>query len=194
MRTQTNRTAVITIAAELFLVRGFAATSMDDVVQHSGVSKSNIYYHFKSKDELAVAVLDQTIERLHSRFRIVVLNRTEPLPERLYAYTEWLIDDLTGRACVGGCPLMALLVEAGNTNIPLREHLTAFFQQQGHVFTTLLASAQQAATIRSDVPASALAAVLISWIEGSLMLGSIHRQGAVLRQERDALLHMLQPV
>ena len=44
-----NRTKAVEVAAQLFLRQGYAYVSMDEVVRVSGVSKSNIYYHFKNR-------------------------------------------------------------------------------------------------------------------------------------------------
>src|SRR5207245_11721423 len=40
---------------------GYKHTSLDDVLRESGVGKGNFYYHFKSKEELGYAILDQVI-------------------------------------------------------------------------------------------------------------------------------------
>src|SRR5579884_4316313 len=99
MRSISNRDYVVKVVSELFLVRGFSCTSMDDVVKHSGVSKSNIYYHFKSKDELTQAVLDRHISSLQSHFREYVFEGEGTLLQKLQRYTDWLIQELVERDC-----------------------------------------------------------------------------------------------
>ncbi|MGQ0513695.1 TetR/AcrR family transcriptional regulator, partial [Bacillus sp. D-CC] len=47
-----NQKRVIEVAATLFLEKGFAYTSMDELVRVSKVSKSNVYYHFSNKEVL----------------------------------------------------------------------------------------------------------------------------------------------
>jgi len=53
-----KRRQITTVAAELFAERGFDATSIDDIVQRIGGSKSTIYSYFGSKDGLLNHVLD----------------------------------------------------------------------------------------------------------------------------------------
>lgn len=53
-----KRRQIATVAAELFAERGFDATSIDDIVQRVGGSKSTIYSYFGSKDGLLNHVLD----------------------------------------------------------------------------------------------------------------------------------------
>ncbi|HET8842489.1 MAG TPA: TetR/AcrR family transcriptional regulator [Ktedonobacteraceae bacterium] len=191
MRSISNRDYVIKVVSELFLAHGFANTSMDDVVKESGVAKSNIYYHFKSKDELALAVLESYISVLQRLFQEQVLGEQGLLLPRMKRYIDLLIRELAERDCAGGCPLISLMVEAGKTNGSLRERLARFFQQQGTVFTTLLEEGQNQGEILADLPASVLASLITSWLEGSLMLASIRKSATSLQQERDALLHLL---
>lgn len=51
-----RRSELIDAAASLFAERGFESTTMRDIAAHVGKTPGTIYYHFKSKDELLVAV------------------------------------------------------------------------------------------------------------------------------------------
>jgi len=55
---QTKR-KVADAAKELFALKGYAATSIEDIVGETGSSKGNIYYHFKSKEGLFHFLLDE---------------------------------------------------------------------------------------------------------------------------------------
>src|SRR5688572_15957021 len=56
-----TRDAILEAAAGLMHLKGYQATSLDDVLRESGVGKGNFYYHFKSKEDLGYAILDQII-------------------------------------------------------------------------------------------------------------------------------------
>src|SRR6266498_1050664 len=58
---RSTREAILEAASRLIHVHGYNHTSLDDVLRDSGVSKGNFYYHFKSKEELGYAILDQII-------------------------------------------------------------------------------------------------------------------------------------
>lgn len=49
---EASRAAILDAAEALFLERGFAATSMSEIAEHSGVTKSLIHHHFGSKESL----------------------------------------------------------------------------------------------------------------------------------------------
>lgn len=59
-----RRRQLLAVAEALFVERGYAATSMDDVAAEAGVTKLIVYRHFESKDDLYRAVLDRTTVRL----------------------------------------------------------------------------------------------------------------------------------
>jgi len=58
-----TRMALIEAAAKLIAARGYRGTTVDDVVAGSGLSKGTFYWHFKSKEVLLLAVLEERIDR-----------------------------------------------------------------------------------------------------------------------------------
>jgi len=62
-RTDT-RERVLSVAATLFSERGYAGTSIRDISEVLGLSKAALYYHFKSKDEILAAMVEEPIEAI----------------------------------------------------------------------------------------------------------------------------------
>jgi len=58
-RAEATRRALIASARSLFGEKGFAATSVDEVVRHAGVTKGALYHHFRDKDDLYRAVVEE---------------------------------------------------------------------------------------------------------------------------------------
>lgn len=56
-----NRSRIMLEAARLFTRKGFAATSVREIVQAAGVTKPTLYYYYKNKDELFLSLLDFAI-------------------------------------------------------------------------------------------------------------------------------------
>ncbi len=54
--------AVLETAGSLFLEKGFAGTSMDEVARQAGVSKQTVYSYFSSKEQLFAAAIRQKVE------------------------------------------------------------------------------------------------------------------------------------
>lgn len=59
-----RRAQLLSAARDVFVSRGFHATSMDDIAEAAGVTKPVLYQHFESKLELYLALLDDSIDAL----------------------------------------------------------------------------------------------------------------------------------
>ena len=55
---------VLDVALELFSEHGFAGTSLQDIADGLGVTKAAVYYHFRSKDDLLLALVEPVIDEL----------------------------------------------------------------------------------------------------------------------------------
>jgi TetR/AcrR family transcriptional regulator, transcriptional repressor for nem operon len=64
-----RRADLLAAGEELFLAKGVAATSLDDITSRAGVSKGLFYLYFRSKDELLAAMQDQFSVKLADRIR-----------------------------------------------------------------------------------------------------------------------------
>src|ERR1700683_5411434 len=64
-----RRADLLEAARELFLAKGVAATSLDDITSRGGVSKGLFYLYFRSKDDLLTALQDQFSAELADRIR-----------------------------------------------------------------------------------------------------------------------------
>jgi AcrR family transcriptional regulator len=64
-----KRTEIVDAARKLFIEAGYEATSMSAIATSAGVAANTIYWYFKDKDELLVAVLDAELERGLAAFR-----------------------------------------------------------------------------------------------------------------------------
>jgi len=67
-RAQDSRDEILKTAMRLFANRGFHETSMSEVARDAGVSKALIFWHFKTKEELFVAVLNRLLEPYYIDF------------------------------------------------------------------------------------------------------------------------------
>jgi len=61
-QTQDSRDEILKAAIQLFATRGFHETSMSEVAREARVSKALIFWHFKTKEELFLAVLNKLLE------------------------------------------------------------------------------------------------------------------------------------
>lgn len=74
-----KKTRIFQVALELFAEKGFANTSVDEIVERAGVAKGTIYYHFKGKDELFAMLMESGVEFLTNAIREAAAEETDPV-------------------------------------------------------------------------------------------------------------------
>jgi TetR/AcrR family transcriptional repressor of nem operon len=86
-----TRRRILEVAAVAFADRGYAGTSVNDVLKASGVTKGGFYFHFPSKEALALATLRHKQEQWAGVVMAAVLRRPRAI-EQLEAMVEALCD------------------------------------------------------------------------------------------------------
>jgi AcrR family transcriptional regulator len=111
-RKEARPAELLAAALDLFVERGFAATRLEDVAAHAGVSKGTLYLYFGSKEELFKAVIRQGI--------FPVLEQGEALLAQHQGDARSLLQmlllrwwELVGATPLGGIPKL-MISEAGN--------------------------------------------------------------------------------
>ncbi len=73
-----NREQILEKSAEMFKHYGYRKTTMDDIAQAVGKGKSSIYYYYKSKEEIFVAVMEARAEELLQEVKTAVYKAATP--------------------------------------------------------------------------------------------------------------------
>jgi AcrR family transcriptional regulator len=97
-----SRRAILDAAARLATCRGLQELSIGELAQHIGMSKSGLYAHFKSKEELELATIDAAAEV----FENDVIRQVPESPRgtaRVMALAEAFLQHLARRVYPGGC-------------------------------------------------------------------------------------------
>ncbi len=74
-----RRDELLDIAIDLFAQRGFAGTSIRDIAGAAGCSAANVYHHFRNKEALMLAILEQSMRNLPGRLRAAMAAASPPL-------------------------------------------------------------------------------------------------------------------
>jgi AcrR family transcriptional regulator len=75
---EATRQLLVSIARQLFTERGFAGTSIEEIIQRAGVARGALYHHFPGKEALFRAVYDAVQADTASRIVAAALKKTEP--------------------------------------------------------------------------------------------------------------------
>jgi AcrR family transcriptional regulator len=90
-RGETTRRHLIETAAQAFAEKGYAGTSLNEIVKTAGVTKGGFYFHFPSKEALALAVLRYKQEQWAGRVLASTMKHQSSM-DQITAMVEALID------------------------------------------------------------------------------------------------------
>jgi len=119
---EATRVRIIAEAAHQAALRGLTGVSLADVADAVGISKSGLFKHFDSKDDMHMAVVEAVMEQ----FNEVIWKPAEPLAPgrpRLEAVFERWLHWAESEWATSGCPVTALSVELDDQPGPLRDLL-----------------------------------------------------------------------
>ncbi len=180
-----TRERVLDEATKLVLEKGFGATSVNDLLAAAGIKKGTLYYHFPGKDALGLAVL----ERARTAFLASVdecLSATTP-QRGLRRFFDFVLARHRSRGFVGGCLFGNTALEMSDASARYADCVSDLFQQWTSRIEAVILAGQRADQFRSDIPAEHLAQVIVSTIEGGIMMSRLQKQEGPLKRCLDCL-------
>ena len=152
-----DRDQVLTVAATLFNEQGYDATSVADLASRLGLTKSALYHHFDSKEQLLALALDEALDGLEGVLDAPDAAVDDPA-ERLGAVLRGAV-----RVLVDKLPHVTLLLRVrGNSDVERAalERRRAF----DHRVTALVVEAQRAGQVRADVDGAVATRLLFGMV------------------------------
>jgi AcrR family transcriptional regulator len=125
---QLSRTAILLAAAKLATIKGLDGLSIGDLAADVGMSKSGLYAHFKSKEDLELATIEKAAEIFHHE----VLKPAAAAPagsQQLRALADSFLAHLERRVFPGGCFFAAVAMELDTRPGLARDRVIAVQQQ-----------------------------------------------------------------
>jgi len=120
-----TREAIVREAVSLATLDGLEGLSIGNLAHALDMSKSGIYAHFGSKQELQLATIDEA-ERIFQEEVIAPALAAPPGRAQLVAVCDAFFAYLTQRTFPGGCFLAGAVLEMGARPGPVKEHVAAF--------------------------------------------------------------------
>jgi TetR/AcrR family transcriptional regulator, transcriptional repressor for nem operon len=180
---RSTRAAVITAAMRLIHVHGYNAMALDDVLRESGVGKGNFYYHFKSKEDLGHAILDQIVDGFLERTLAPCFADPDGAPfGQIRCFLDRVLEAQRERNCVGGCVIGNLASELSDVHEGFRTRLATLFT----AWQARLAAALESARRRGElVPGSdpeTMARFVVASLEGAILLAKVSKDIRMMEQ------------
>ena len=169
MKGSKRRIAILASAAPIFNRRGFAGTSIADILEATALEKGGLYNHFASKEELAIEAFDYAYAQIEAYFTKALL-AAPPGLARVRAHID-AFERYGERPVIdGGCVVMNACVEADDALPFLRERVSNAFRAMRGVARRNLARAVETGELRSDLDVEQATDFIVATIEGAVLL------------------------
>ena len=171
-----TRWRLLQTAAGLFQRQGYASTGVNQVLVESGAPKGVLYFHFPGgKEQLATESVALSGSALGARMAEAI----EHAPDAgaaVESLAELLSNDLEASGFRDGCPVATVALDAADHSEPIRDACQAVYSSWLGALAAYLRSQGIAGP-----DAGELAALIISSLQGALLLARVHHDTAVMR-------------
>lgn len=168
-----TRDRLIESARFLFWERGYAGTSMAELLAHAEVNSGSFYHFFDSKEALLRAVLEQYMDLLHPMVVDPAFATTVKPLERIFAILAGYRERILVTHCTFGCPIGRLALEIDPENAPAHTLLARNFQ--GWIAAVRECLVEMKGSMPPDTDLDALGTFVLVTMEGGVMLSRSYR-------------------
>ncbi|MGN6490613.1 MAG: TetR/AcrR family transcriptional regulator [Agriterribacter sp.] len=152
-KAEATRLAILQKAFELIYVKGYLTTSIDDIIATTKVTKGAFYYHFKTKDQMGLAIINEILKpTLASSFIEPLQNEQNPL-DAIYNLMDNLLMKNEFLKVEYGCPASNLTQEMTPWNLDFNNALSELTKQWTKVMTATIEKGKKNGFVRNDVNA-----------------------------------------
>jgi len=168
-----TREKIIRKAAPIFNRKGFEGTALSDLMRATSLEKGGIYRHFASKEQLAVEAFDYSWKtaveaRLEGTQNITnTVDRLKRMVRNFRERRDGLVP--------GGCPLLNTAIDSDDGNVALREKARQALAAWIERLRGIAEEGQRNGEIRRDIHPGEMSNLVVSTLEGSLMLNRLQR-------------------
>jgi TetR/AcrR family transcriptional repressor of nem operon len=168
-----TRDRLINSARYLFWERGFAGTSMSELLAHAEVNSGSFYHFFDSKEALLREVLEGYLRLLRPMVIDPAFASVEEPVGRIFAILAGYRERILGTECRYGCPLGRLALEIDPENAPAHTLIAQNFQGWIEAVRECLVAMKPALPPETDL--DSLATYVLVVMEGGVMLSRSYR-------------------
>jgi TetR/AcrR family transcriptional repressor of nem operon len=173
-----TRREIIRKAAPIFNQKGYDGAALSDFMKATGLEKGGIYRHFDSKQELAGEAFDHAWKlAMDARFE-----GTQEISNTLDRLKQIVRNFRDRRAGVipGGCPLLNTAVDCDDGNPQLRAKARQALSSWLHRLEAIVEEGKRRGEVRSEVDSAELSMLIVSTLEGSVMIRCVQKNDGPL--------------
>jgi AcrR family transcriptional regulator len=181
-----TRQFIIERSAPIFNRKGYAATSMADILKATGLAKGGVYGNFSSKDEIAIEAFEYSYTQLKESLRFKI-KQEKTASAKLIAILDFYRNYSIKPHIEGGCPLLNTAIDADD-NIPfLKEKAKAALEEMLDTLRYLIQSGIDHKEFMKKLDPVKEAELLFAKVEGAIMMSKLRDNPRTLNRILDEI-------
>lgn len=182
-----RREQILDAAETVFGKRGFAKARMDDIVQEAGLSKGALYWYYKSKDALILALLDRVFGSEFSKAEELVEQQL-PASQKLTSFMQAVMDDISHMQHL--LPIGYEFVALAARRKPVRQAIGSYYQRYQELLSAIVRQGVESGEFEDLDPEQA-AMMIIGLVEGLALMWFVAPDWVDLGELGDRPMHAL---
>ena len=164
-----TRLIILGKSSLLFNTQGYKATSLSEICNATKLTKGAIYKNFKSKSELEKEALLFMCMKLLKDVALEISSESDA-ENKLYAILTYFERYHANPPFIGGCPLMNASIEVDDSNPDLKIIVKDIMKLMHDSLCQVLMNGMEHGQVKKDTDVTDLASVIISSLEGAVMM------------------------
>ena len=188
MLTKAEKTTkfIIETVAPIFNKKGYAATSMADIVEATGLTKGAIYGNFANKEAIAIAAFHKNINDLLKKVAKHQEESSSPLA-KLFLITDFYRNYYEYSISLGGCPILNIGVDAMNQDTELLIQVQNVIHKTQNNIRKLVDLAKAEGEVKETVDSEKFAKFLYARIQGAIFMSQTMQDNSYLLETTDEI-------
>ena len=174
-----TRARIVDVAASLVYERGFAGTSLDDVMAATGTSTSQLYHYFADKDALTREVIRAQLGRIFAAQEDAGLRAVSSW-EALQRWCDHFVTATAVSEGAGGCPLGSLVGELADQSEPAQRVLAQCFADWQSYLSEGFQAMRGTGELAAQAEPDDLALTVLTALQGGLLMAQATRSARPL--------------
>lgn len=169
-----TRRAILEKAFELIYTKGYQTTSVDDIISNTNVTKGAFYYHFETKDDMGLAIINEIVKpTMQEAFIQPLLNARDPLKEIFHMIKDLLFNNPYLKI-EHGCPAGNLTQEMAPWNQQFSQALSEIMLEWQKTIEVSIKKAKSEGSIKRTINPAQVSCFIMSGYWGIRSFGKLY--------------------
>jgi len=189
---ENTRQRILDAAFDEFYKNGFQGGSLNHIVDEAGTTKGAVFHHFKGKNDLGYAVVEEIIfSDIKERWLDPLADSVDPIAALKKTMRQFAREEDTNGRLIQGCPLNNLAQEMAPLDEGFRRRLEKIYSAWREALEAAFARGIKAGTVRKGIFPPRVAALVVAALEGIMGTAKNAQSEELLTQAGQGLFDYL---